>query len=432
MATDQPESKGATGCWVAIALVILGGIICAFTGHVWLGLAIIFIVVLGLGALPKINKTMEDYAENNERLHKGEAIIDQHIHELTIRRNQLAQKLNYSLIDGNQWTKEVDLFIWNVIAREIGEISKSSSFYRKLKTKIDIVTADFEEYARKFKGETIIDHHARELSIRRGQLTHKLNYGLIDDKQWIKEVDHFIKNVITPEIGEIIEDSLYHNKLLSKIDAVTAGFDSLTPDFSEDMDPVEYEQMVAKSLGELGWRARLTTATGDQGIDVVAEMAGVKIVIQCKLYSGSVGNTAVQEAIAGRTYEKASYAAVVTNAGFTRSARQLASSSGVFLLHHDQLSELASMCMIEQPHVATTKSPVTTSSRIIYDVILASAGDKKINVIKEVRDITGLGLKEAKDLVDSVPQPIRNSIRKEEALAIKARIEKAGGRVTLQ
>lgn len=64
-----------------------------------------------------------------------------------------------------------------------------------------------------------------------------------------------------------------------------------------------------------------------------------------------------------------------------------------------------------------------------FDVILAAAGDKKINVIKEVRTVTGLGLKEAKDLVEAAPKPIKEGASKEEAEKIKAALEAAGAKV---
>ena len=64
-----------------------------------------------------------------------------------------------------------------------------------------------------------------------------------------------------------------------------------------------------------------------------------------------------------------------------------------------------------------------------FSVILEGAGDKKIQVIKEVRAITGLGLKEAKDLVDGAPKPIKEGVTKEEAADIKAKVESAGGKV---
>ena len=67
-----------------------------------------------------------------------------------------------------------------------------------------------------------------------------------------------------------------------------------------------------------------------------------------------------------------------------------------------------------------------------FDVILANAGDKKINVIKVVREITKLGLKEAKDLVDGAPKPIKEGIAKDEAESLKAQLEEAGGVVAIK
>ena len=64
-----------------------------------------------------------------------------------------------------------------------------------------------------------------------------------------------------------------------------------------------------------------------------------------------------------------------------------------------------------------------------FDVVLTSAGDKKIQVIKEVRAITGLGLKEAKELVDNAPKPIKEGVSKEEAEELKTQLEGAGGTV---
>jgi large subunit ribosomal protein L7/L12 len=64
-----------------------------------------------------------------------------------------------------------------------------------------------------------------------------------------------------------------------------------------------------------------------------------------------------------------------------------------------------------------------------FTVVLTSAGDKKIEVIKEVRALTGLGLKEAKDLVEGAPKPVKEGVNKEEADKIKATLEKAGAKV---
>jgi len=67
-----------------------------------------------------------------------------------------------------------------------------------------------------------------------------------------------------------------------------------------------------------------------------------------------------------------------------------------------------------------------------FDVILLSAGDKKIQVIKEVRAVTGLGLKEAKDLVEGAPKPVKEGVSKDEAKKIKAQIEAAGGQADVK
>ena len=67
-----------------------------------------------------------------------------------------------------------------------------------------------------------------------------------------------------------------------------------------------------------------------------------------------------------------------------------------------------------------------------FTVVLAGAGDKKIEVIKEVRAITGLGLKEAKDLVEGAPKPVKEGINKDEAEKLKAQLEKAGAKVELK
>ena len=67
-----------------------------------------------------------------------------------------------------------------------------------------------------------------------------------------------------------------------------------------------------------------------------------------------------------------------------------------------------------------------------FDVVLSSAGDKKINVIKEVRGITGLGLKEAKDLVEGAPKPVKEGVAKAEAEELKAKLEAAGASVELK
>ncbi len=73
-----------------------------------------------------------------------------------------------------------------------------------------------------------------------------------------------------------------------------------------------------------------------------------------------------------------------------------------------------------------------TEEKTEFDVVLTAAGDKKIQVIKEIRTITGLGLKDAKDLVEAAPKAIKEGVKKEEAEEIKKKVEEAGGTVEVK
>jgi large subunit ribosomal protein L7/L12 len=81
---------------------------------------------------------------------------------------------------------------------------------------------------------------------------------------------------------------------------------------------------------------------------------------------------------------------------------------------------------------ASAAGPDAAVEKDEFDVILASAGDKKINVIKEVRAITGLGLKEAKDLVEGAPKSVKEGVSKGEAEEIKKKLEEAGAKVEVK
>jgi len=91
----------------------------------------------------------------------------------------------------------------------------------------------------------------------------------------------------------------------------------------------------------------------------------------------------------------------------------------------------APVAMAAAPGAAAAAAPAA-EEKTSFDVILTSAGDKKIQVIKVVRELTGLGLKEAKDLVDGAPKPIKTGISKEEADSMKAKLEEQGAAVEIK
>ncbi len=114
--------------------------------------------------------------------------------------------------------------------------------------------------------------------------------------------------------------------------------------------------------------------------------------------------------------------------------------SGLTVLEAAELSKLledkwgvsaaAPAAAAAAPAAAAAAAPVEEQTE--FSVILAKVGDKKINVIKEVRTITGLGLKDAKDLVEAAPKPVKEGVNKEEAAKLRKMLEDAGAGVEVQ
>jgi len=113
----------------------------------------------------------------------------------------------------------------------------------------------------------------------------------------------------------------------------------------------------------------------------------------------------------------------------------------------DELSTLTVMeaaelsKLLEEKWGVTAAAPVAAAAapaaeaaeeKDSFDVVLTAAGDQKINVIKEVRGITGLGLKEAKDMVEGAPKTLKEGVKKDEAEAMKTQLEAAGAKVELK
>jgi large subunit ribosomal protein L7/L12 len=94
------------------------------------------------------------------------------------------------------------------------------------------------------------------------------------------------------------------------------------------------------------------------------------------------------------------------------------------------VSAAAAVAVAAGPAAGAAAAPVEEKTE--FTAVLAAVGDKKIEVIKEVRALTGLGLKEAKDLVEGAPKPIKEGVNKEEADKIKATLEKVGAKVELK
>lgn len=184
--------------------------------------------------------------------------------------------------------------------------------------------------------------HARILALRRRQERFVDAYGNTVEDGWLREREYFIERSLVPVVeargfADYLEGRW--NEMLVIVER-TASSVQLPNEIDMPEDGVAYERFCAERLRLAGWQARPTQASGDQGADVIAERDGTRLVVQCKRYGKPVGNGAVQEAAAAARHWSAEMAAVVSNAGFTPAARKLALTTGVLLLHHDDLGDL--------------------------------------------------------------------------------------------
>jgi len=187
-----------------------------------------------------------------------------------------------------------------------------------------------------------VKQHAEELAGRRKMLSTTGPYGQTNSRRWEREKAKFAAQVYEPQL--MGKSSILTNESVSKaIDDLidkTKLPNQLSKKPVTELTPIEFEQACAAILEKAGWKATQTKASGDQGADIVAEKPGLKVVIQCKLYSKPVGNKAVQEVHAAKGIYRAKHAVVVSNQDFTTSAKEAAAALDVLLLHDYNLQHL--------------------------------------------------------------------------------------------
>lgn len=198
-------------------------------------------------------------------------------------------------------------------------------------------------------GKKLIDKLADRLQIRRKQLVYQNAYGTTIYDKWNREKSEFMQREMYSHLVEHRCEQYFEQaspEILTYLDLVAFQEPRKLPEkisspdhYAPGMDPFDYERYCAKLLRKEGWEALVTSECGDQGADVIASKNGLRVVLQCKLYSKAVGNDAVQQVAAARHHYSARLAAVVSNAPYTIPAQQLARTNKVFLLHHDELPD---------------------------------------------------------------------------------------------
>jgi hypothetical protein len=153
-------------------------------------------------------------------------------------------------------------------------------------------------------------------------------------------LEDFVVNLcsmlFTVKLSQVSQDDEINNK--ANTIAQTTNLGEMEREKSEIGRIFEFK--IKEQLENHGYTISLTPITGDQGVDIIATRNGQKYAIQCKSYSGQVGNAAVQEVIAGKIFYDCDYACVITNSNFTPSAYQLAAKAGVIMCANENLESL--------------------------------------------------------------------------------------------
>jgi len=156
-------------------------------------------------------------------------------------------------------------------------------------------------------------------------------------------IEYLLDNTESKDVIEYateLGDFQIPDETIYKIEEVIEEY-SLSEDFTEDMDPYDYEHYCANQFLKNGWDdAEATSGSSDQGVDVIAKRGNDHLVGQCKKYQKPVGNSAVQEIVAGMGYYGANIGVVISNAGFTNSAKKLAEANNIKLIHHSEIKNL--------------------------------------------------------------------------------------------
>ena len=197
------------------------------------------------------------------------------------------------------------------------------------------------------KVHELVEPYLNTLAKKYHHLKKQDDYGNLDFSDYVDELNYFFDKMILGrwyfEEGDRANVVRAIIDLVGKFDLEQSEKLPLLSTDVETLDPIEFEHYCSDLLEATGWTSRVTKSSGDQGIDIIASFGNIKAVFQCKKYSNPVGNSSVQEILAGKAFEGAHLAVVVTNSTFTPAAKKLANVTNVFLLHHTELPSFPKM-----------------------------------------------------------------------------------------
>ncbi|MEI6234993.1 MAG: restriction endonuclease [Planctomycetota bacterium] len=343
-ATSTPKKEESnTLLWLLYIAIILIGII-----------AIFFFVTYKLlhDRTERWKKAEAEKLRNEElsrqrELDRMRGIISEHIETLTQKRLSLEKRDEYGQYNFDKWFAEARNFTQRFLGIDPDTFPDHANLaMATIETSIDEYIARKENTVFKpseiARIQQIICQHIKVLSLKKRQLVSTDEYGQVELGEWQNEQQHFIDKIIKVDplaskdhIFEMIEDFIESHDASREEECQI-----LMQPLPDGMTGIDYEHHCAEILRSLGWSTRVTKASGDQGVDIVAERSGRRAIVQCKLYSSPVGNSAVQEVFAAKEYEDGDLAVVVSNNTFTPSAQALANKNDVLLMHHSELDRL--------------------------------------------------------------------------------------------
>lgn len=222
---------------------------------------------------------------------------------------------------------ELNLFVFKILKRASLDFFVKD-FQNNLGFKIDD-NSDVDTMV-----EVYFDYN-KEIGIDLIDLGEFVNYLILNkgiDSNYIKSyIDIYSKLEVLSDRYELEN---YSNQLYEERVSQVVSIDDV-----DMMNGHEFEFFVSKLFSTMGYKTLVTKGSGDQGVDVIVEKRGTKIGIQSKCYSGNVGNSAIQEVVAGLTYYSLDKAMVITNSNFTKSAIELAKVNNVVLWDREVLKE---------------------------------------------------------------------------------------------
>lgn len=257
-------------------------------------------------------------------------LIDNFV-EIVIEKNQLKS---------NDYMGKI--IAWKVIQRKLVEY-----YAARWKEEYEINLVDtFDELKEKMSGQKHDEIEKRYIynvaindEINMDQLKEVLIYYFLskrytDDTVLYEYFDYYYELIWS--VKKTIKASDIKEKLQTK---QKRKINTYTIDDVDLMSGNEFEEFVGMLFKKMGYSSQVTKQSGDQGLDVIAIRNGIKIGVQAKCYSNTVGNSAVQEAVAGKSFYNCDKVVVITNNYFTQSAVELAQSNNVILWNRDMLKE---------------------------------------------------------------------------------------------